>query len=173
MIKIFTFSKILAKELLNELSEGFCKSHPRFTTFLESLSNDSSQLKIADTSFDRKQSKGHKKIVDLYKELFPNHRIEENVSLPNFEIGHKKTNVEFDVVNFAQHVIIEIDGEHHRKYVPYFHKNMNSFIEQRKRDKEKEDWAQKNGWTLIRITDVDAKRFINKVQLEEILKGAL
>lgn len=171
--KAFTFNKTLAKELLDELGEGFSKTHPRFIAFLEGITDETKELKLPEYSGSRKNSKGHRRVADLYKELFPSHRIEENVSLSKLDIGTRLTNVEFDVVNFTQRVIIEIDGQHHKKYVPHFHKNLNAFREQKKRDNAKEEWCHEHGWTLIRINDEDAKKLWNKGSLEEVIKGAL
>lgn len=170
MSNTYRFTKQLAQELLNSLNGNIARGYPNFVAFLESMCDESKHLKTHDTS-ERKQSKGHSTIYSLYKELYPNVRIEENVTMP-IEIEGSRITVEFDVVNFGHKVIFEIQGEHHRKFVPHFHKTPEAFARQRKRDVAKVQWAEDNGWTLIQIDDKRAKSLDSIEQLAIIINEA-
>jgi len=64
-------------------------------------------------------------------------------------VGSKMT---FDIVNVTDKLIIEFDGAQHHKYIKHFHgSRVSKFLGQIKRDLKKEDWAEINGFSLIRI----------------------
>lgn len=44
---------------------------------------------------------------------------------------------------------IEVHGEQHYKFVPYYHNNILSFLKSQKRDREKEEWCNNNGITYV------------------------
>lgn len=52
-------------------------------------------------------------------------------------------------------IIIELDGEQHFKYIPFFHKNYQTFEDRKKRDQLKERMAITNGFYMIRIKQTD------------------
>jgi len=164
---IYRFTPSLSSDLLNLVDDSFRESNPSFVSFLESIVNESDKLRRH--SPNNKQSKGHNRIYELYKELYPDIKIEQNVTLP-VTIDDKRLTIEFDIVNFTHKVIIEIQGEHHNKFVPYFHKTIDGFQRQKKRDMFKERWAEENGWILIQIKDTCAKTLDNIKQLSIILK---
>ena len=73
------------------------------------------------------------------------------VKLPK---GIRKTNrayIDFMVWCDGKQYAIEYNGEQHYHYIPYFHKTMNKFFEQRKRDKYIEDWCKENNIIFVEI----------------------
>ena len=48
-------------------------------------------------------------------------------------------------------ILIEMDGEQHFRFVEYFHRNQKGWLKQQYRDQEKDKFARRNGYTLIRI----------------------
>lgn len=44
---------------------------------------------------------------------------------------------------------IEVHGEQHFKFIPFYHNNILSFLKSQKRDKEKTEWCEKNNITQI------------------------
>ena len=40
---------------------------------------------------------------------------------------------------------IEVHGEQHYKFIPFYHNNMLAFLKAQKRDREKQEWCQING----------------------------
>lgn len=73
---------------------------------------------------------------------------------PDF-LKYDKTgkNLELDMFNQDLMIALEYDGIHHRKYTEFFHKSEQDFIEQKERDKFKEEKCKELGITLIRVPD--------------------
>lgn len=70
----------------------------------------------------------------------------------------------FDFVNFSKRIIVEADGEQHRKYNKFFHnKNIFNFVDSMKRDELKEKFAKENNFILIRIKSANE---LNRALLE-------
>lgn len=64
----------------------------------------------------------------------------------------------FDIVNITDKLILEFDGIQHSQYVKHFHgSRVSKFLGQIKRDLKKEEWAEINGFSLVRI--VSEKEF--------------
>jgi len=47
---------------------------------------------------------------------------------------------------------VEIHGEQHYKFVPYYHGNMMSFLKSQKKDKEKKEWCELNHIKYIELS---------------------
>jgi hypothetical protein len=60
-------------------------------------------------------------------------------------------NLELDIYNEELKIAIEYDGQQHTKYVPFFHKNYEDFLNQRYRDEIKKMLCKQNGINLISI----------------------
>jgi len=61
------------------------------------------------------------------------------------------TKLSFDFYNATQKIAVEVQGIQHTKFVKFFHHNRLKFLEQLKRDKMKEDYAELNGITLVTV----------------------
>ena len=168
-MKYYTFTPRLAQELLDVLPDLFCSSNPRFYTFLLGLVNESGNIKKHDTT-GRKNSKGHEEIYSLLKAN--GHKVEQNCTI-KLEIDGRKTTCEYDVVNFAYKIIIEIQGAHHSKHVPHFQgPTLRKFNAQVKRDIEKREWAERNGWTVVFIDDKECQT-MTYTKLIKIMAGEI
>lgn len=44
---------------------------------------------------------------------------------------------------------VEVHGEQHFKFIPFYHNNMLSFLKSQKRDRDKTEWCELNGITQI------------------------
>ena len=77
---------------------------------------------------------------------FPNVR-------PNFLKNNvtSKTNLELDCYNDDLKIAVEYNGRQHYKFIPYFHKTMDGFKNQKFRDYLKKDLCKKNNVTLISV----------------------
>jgi hypothetical protein len=82
----------------------------------------------------------------LLKETFPTLTILEEVPI---YLHGRRSIAYLDFYLPLRKIAIEVQGEQHFKYVPFFHGNMNGFIESRRRDTEKYYWCEINGITLI------------------------
>lgn len=64
-----------------------------------------------------------------------------------------------DFINFTVNIAIEVNGEQHDKFVKHFHKNKQGFIGSIKRDREKRQWLEMNGITLVEVYKEDLEDF--------------
>lgn len=63
-----------------------------------------------------------------------------------------KTRLSLDIFNFSRSVAIEVQGQQHTKYSPFFHGNTRyKYLTQLKRDQQKLDFCDKYGIVLVEI----------------------
>ena len=79
-----------------------------------------------------------------------------NVLPYDFELSGKKT-------------IIEVQGNQHIKYTPYFHRDEDSFEYQKYKDAVKKDYAERAGYRFIEIFYTD----FSNGKYKEILKNVI
>jgi len=98
-----------------------------------------------------KDSKGETECRRVLEKIF---RIPFNKSRPNFlsnpvtDGGH---NLELDCFNERLGLAVEYDREQHMKYIPFFHKNKEAFLNQKYRDELKNRMCKDNDIILIRV----------------------
>ena len=79
---------------------------------------------------------------------------------PNFPNGKSK----IDWVILDLRVCIEIQGQQHFSYIPFFHKTHDDFLAGQKRDKEKKDAIEAAGYTYIAVkydSELDVDKLID------------
>jgi len=95
----------------------------------------------------RTRSKLHLKARAILQDLFPTHRILEEVTIP---LSHSISRyLDFYIPN--NKLAIEVHGQQHYKFNSQFHSSARDFIEQRKKDSEKQEWCELNGITYIEL----------------------
>ncbi len=101
----------------------------------------------------------HLKARQLLHEIFPTSRILEEVPIP---VRAKQT-LYADFYLPLRRLIIEIHGEQHYKFTPFFHKSPQHFLKQKRRDKDKEEWCLKNGIDIVILSyNEDLNEWRNK-----------
>ena len=70
------------------------------------------------------------------------------------ELRLVETRLTFDFFNANKKIAIEVKGQQHTKFVPFFHGSRPKFLKQLKRDSKKYDFCTINGFKLIEIYDV-------------------
>ena len=60
---------------------------------------------------------------------------------------------------------VEVHGEQHFEFNRFFHKSMLGFVRHKKRDKDKKEWCELNGITMIELS------YNNKELWEKIIKN--
>lgn len=75
-------------------------------------------------------------------------------------------NLELDCYDSDLRLAVEYNGVQHYRYIPYFHKNKESFLNQKYRDELKRRMCRENGVTLIEVPNTvkvdDIKGFLEK-----------
>lgn len=65
------------------------------------------------------------------------------------------TRLTFDFYNANRQIAVEVQGDQHVKYVKFFHKNKNKYLEQLKRDDKKMRFCEVNDIKLVEIYKED------------------
>ncbi len=76
-----------------------------------------------------------------------------NVVFEEFPVAG--TRLTLDFYNATKKVAIEVQGQQHRKFVPFFHGNRINYIDQLRRDKQKLDFCNINDIYLIEVYEND------------------
>ena len=87
----------------------------------------------------------HIKARQLLKEVFPTFKIFEEVPIPII----KGKTLYLDFYMPLRLLAIEVHGEQHYKFVPFFHHNIQTFMKQKRNDHDKRDWCELNGIELM------------------------
>ena len=87
-----------------------------------------------------------------------------NVVFEEFPVAG--TRLTLDLYNASKKIAVEVQGQQHRKYVPFFHgKYKSNYIDQLRRDKQKQEYCKINDIQLIEVYDSDklGKRLFKKL----------
>jgi hypothetical protein len=90
----------------------------------------------------RPRSDLHVKARQLLNVVLPNHVLLEEVILPG-------TRLAVDFFLPTKKLAIEVQGAQHTKYIPHFHGSIIGYMEQKKRDIEKQEWLRINNIRLV------------------------
>lgn len=106
-----------------------------------------------------KCSEYHKNAREILKTKFPFDQILEEVLLPS-------TQLYADFFIPKRQLIVEVQGEQHSNFVPYYHKDKQAFGKAKRRDKVKLEWCEINNITLVEFSydetpDVWIKKLVN------------
>lgn len=101
---------------------------------------------IAHGSIQNKSS-FHLTARNLIHELFPTMQVLEEVAIPL----RRSETLYLDFYIPLLKRCIEVHGEQHYKFVPFYHNNLLGFIKHKKRDQEKQEWCHINGISYIEL----------------------
>lgn len=96
------------------------------------------------TSNNRNVSQLHSKARALLQQMYPMDAILEEVLLPG-------TRLFADFYIHRLKMMVEVHGEQHYKYNTHFFSSKRDFLEAKKRDQDKKNWAELNGITLVEL----------------------
>jgi hypothetical protein len=113
------------------------------------------------TSNKRKsRSEYHLKARDLLVEKYPTLVICEEIPI----ILHKGQSVYLDFYLPLLKLCVEVNGEQHFKYTPYFHGSTQMFLKACQRDREKKEWCEINGIRFVELNyNEDIEVWKNKI----------
>jgi hypothetical protein len=89
-------------------------------------------------------SQYHIKCKSLLQELFAVYSILEEIPVPDLGLT-------LDFFIPMKKLAIEVDGQQHDKFVPFFHGNKQKFAKGKTNDRLKEYWCELNNITIIRL----------------------
>lgn len=72
-----------------------------------------------------------------------------DVVLEEFPIPGSRLSIDFFNVN--KKIAVEVQGDQHIKYVPYFHQTKGNYLHQLRKDKDKENFCNINDIILVEI----------------------
>lgn len=99
----------------------------------------------------RKRSKYHLRARNLLKEIYNSYRILEEVKLPGSTELHRKSVLYLDFYIPTINLGIEVHGQQHYEYSPFFHKSKADFLKSKARDEDKIEWCKLNNIKLITL----------------------
>lgn len=91
----------------------------------------------------------HVQARDILHDIFLGYNILEEVKLPGSVEPVKKSVLYLDFLIPNARIGVEVHGQQHFKYVPYFHKSKAGFLRAKARDKAKASWCEINDIELI------------------------
>ena len=108
-------------------------------------------LSSYDVFYDdaRKRSKYHIRARNLLKEIFKSYRVLEEVKLPGSTALNRKSVLYLDFYIPSIKMGLEVHGEQHYKYSPFFHKSQADFLKAKARDEDKIEWCEINDINII------------------------
>jgi hypothetical protein len=119
---------------------------------MKTVGLDGSLHKLSFTGLSSKgslknKSSFHLEARNILKELYPTLQIIEEVPI-------HITKSEILYVDFLIPLIkrcIEVHGEQHYAFTPFYHRSPMDFLKQKKRDKDKQEWCNINNFSYIEL----------------------
>jgi hypothetical protein len=101
---------------------------------------------------------------DLLHKCFPTMQILEEVAIPL----RRSETLYLDFYIPLLKKTIEVHGEQHYKFVPFYHNNFLGFVRHKKRDQEKQEWCDVNGITYIELPfNEEVELWSNRIKNEQ------
>lgn len=100
---------------------------------------------MPDYDDEKNRSSLHLLARNILKSIYPMDRILEEVSLP----GSNGLTADFWLP--LRKTIVEVHGEQHYKYIPFFHNTVLNFYHSKRNDKNKAEWCSINNIFLIEL----------------------
>lgn len=99
----------------------------------------------------RKRSKYHIRARNLLREIFHSYRILEEVKLPGSTALNRKSVLYLDFYIPSIKMAVEVHGEQHYEYCPFFHKSKADFLKSKARDEDKIEWCELNEIQIVTL----------------------
>jgi hypothetical protein len=97
------------------------------------------------------ESKGEVECRRVMQKIFDKPFYKSRPRFLNNPVTFGTNNLELDCYNEELKIAVEYDGAQHFKFIPYFHKTQEAFMNQRYRDYMKDQMCKENGIILIRV----------------------
>lgn len=95
----------------------------------------------------QKKSSYHVQARDLIKKIYPTMQILEEIPIN----VRKSETLYLDFYLPLSKKCIEVHGEQHYQFTPFYHANKMAFLKAQKRDRDKKEWCEINGISYIEL----------------------
>ncbi len=112
-----------------------------------------------------KRSFYHLQAREIIQDIFHGYNILEEVKLPGSVKPAKKSVLYLDFLIPNVKIGVEVHGQQHFKYTPFFHKSKAGFLNAKARDRDKAEWCEVNDIELI-VLRYDSSQEYWREQLE-------
>lgn len=112
---------------------------------------------------EKNKSQWHLKAVELVKEMFPNNSIIEEVELPGTKAKGLLRNLYADIFLPNLRMLIEVHGEQHYSYCPFFHNSEIDFWKQKNKDSHKKRWCEINNIIYVELPYNDSDNWKRRI----------
>lgn len=117
------------------------------TVGLDGMEYKLTLIGLTSKSSLKNKSSFHLEARCLLKELYPTLQIIEEVP-----VHIRKSEVLYiDFFIPLMKKCIEVHGEQHYAFTPFYHRSPMDFLKQKKRDKDKKEWCELNNFTYIEL----------------------
>lgn len=84
---------------------------------------------------------------DIIKKTFPTMQILEEVTIYVRKSDHRYLDFYIPLIKTC----VEVHGEQHYNFTPFYHTNVLAFLKAQKKDREKKEWCEVNNITYIEL----------------------
>ena len=105
----------------------------------------------------KKKSKYHLLARKIIREMFTGCNILEEVKLPGSTASHKRSVLYLDFLIQRWSIAVEVHGQQHYEFCPFFHKTEANFLKAQVRDEDKAQWCLINKLHLIILKHSDTE----------------
>ena len=103
----------------------------------------------------RKRSKNHLRARKILRAIYHSYRVLEEVKLPGSTLSHRRSVLYLDFFIPNIRLGVEVHGQQHYEYTPFFHRNKAGFLKAQTRDEDKLRWCELNNIELIVLKHSD------------------
>ena len=86
---------------------------------------------------------------DIIREVFCGYNVYEEVKLPGSTKKYKRSVLFLDFFIPNARIGVEVHGQQHFKFIPFFHKSRAGFAKSKARDRDKQEWCDVNEIELV------------------------
>ena len=101
--------------------------------------------------WERKVSKPQKRVKGIIRPYWEAQNVYEELYIPN-------SRLRVDLINFSTNTVVEISPKQHQEYNEFLHGSRLKYLEAQKRDLQKIEWCEVNGFSYVEIDEGDLKK---------------
>jgi len=120
-----------------------------------------------------KESEGELECRRVLREMFHRPFHKDRPDFLRNPVTGGNFNLELDCFDPELRIAVEYNGAQHYKYIPFFHKNKEAFLNQKYRDQMKRQMCKENGILLIEVPHTIKKEHIRSFLQKELRRAGV